>query len=108
MIGSSYFWFNIFFLSIGTFCIRGFFIFLSSRIKISTKAKEVLSFIPAAILPAMVAPMVFYHQGQVSLLFGKERLLVLILSCVFCYLFKSMLATIIFGLALLYFVSNYV
>jgi branched-subunit amino acid transport protein len=68
--------------------------------------KEVLSFIPAAILPAMIAPMVFFHQGEVVFLAGKERLAVLILATLVCYYTKNMLITIGFGLALLYLLTQ--
>ncbi len=106
MISSGYFWFNIICLAIGTFFIRGILIFLSSKIKFSQNVKEIFTFIPVSILPAMVAPMVFFHQGQVSMVLGKERLLILIFATAFCYKFKSMLGTIVFGLVSLYFLTQ--
>lgn len=102
MIESVYFWTATVCLGIGTYIIRGLFIFLSSKIKISERIKEILSFIPAAILPAMIAPMVFYHQGQVEALMHKERLVILILAVVFCYFVRNMLLTLGFGLGLLF------
>ncbi len=107
MIASSSFWIVVIFLGIGTFGIRASFIFFSDRIKLSNRAKEVLSFIPAAVLPALITPIVFYHQGSVELIMGKERFLVLFLASVLCYFFRNMLVTILFGLSLLFFMTTY-
>ena len=105
MIESSYFWQSIFFLSFGTLIIRGSFIFMSDKIIIPERIKELFAFIPAAVLPALITPMVFFHQGEVDLLLGKERFFILVVSTVVCYFTKSMMATVIFGLSLLYFIS---
>jgi branched-subunit amino acid transport protein len=106
MIEPGYFWNNIFILALGTIAIRGSIIALSTKIKISERWKEVFSFIPASILPAFVAPAVFFHKGQVDWIFGKERFLALMLATVVCYFSKSTLTTIGFGLAALYLLSQ--
>lgn len=102
MIDPKYFWTVIILLALGTFAIRGTLIFLSSRIKITERVRQIFSFIPAAILPSMIAPMVFFHQGQVQWLAGKERFAVLLLSTTVCFFTRSMLMTICFGLGALY------
>ena len=102
MIQTDYFWRCVFALAFGTIAIRGSFIFLSSKINISYRLKEILTFIPAAVLPALIAPLVFFHNGKVDMLFGKERFFVLIAATAVCYFTKSMFATITFGLGLLY------
>lgn len=101
-IPSDYFWKNIFILTIGTIAIRYSIIAISSKIVISGRTKQIFSFIPAAILPALTVPMVFFAKGEVVWLHGKERLAVLIFATVVCYLTRSTLATIVFGLAGLY------
>ena len=105
MIQSDYFWYNVFFLSLGTMAIRFSFIALSTRVLISDRMKEIFSFIPAAILPALIAPMVFFHQGTVAWALGKERVLVLVASTVVCVFTGSTLITIGFGLIALYLMS---
>ncbi len=105
-IETFYFWKIIAALSIGTFAIRSSIIFLSAKIKISDRAKEIFSFIPAAILPALITPLVFFHQGTVDLFLGKERMIVLMLATVVCYFTKSMLVTICFGLITLYAITS--
>ncbi len=105
MIEPSYFWTNVLFLAIGTIAIRGTFIIMSSRIKISDRWRQIFSFIPAAILPAFVAPAVFYNEGHQAWLWGKERFFVLIFATAICYYTRSTVATIAFGLAALYFLN---
>lgn len=102
MIETSYFWWNIFFLAVGTFAIRASIIAVSSKVKISDWYKEIFSYIPAAILPAFIAPAVFFHEGHIEYLYGKERFLVLVLATVVCFIWRSTLVTIGFGLALLF------
>lgn len=106
MIPTGYFWLNVLLLAIGTFAIRGSIITLSARIKISDRFRELFSFIPAAVLPALLAPAVFYHSGEVTWLLGKERFFVLVLAVVVSYFSRSMLATVGFGLVVLYIITH--
>ncbi len=98
MIQSEYLWNTIFILALGTLAIRGSIIAISSKLKISDRVKELFSLIPAAILPAFVAPVIFFHEGHVEWAFGKERLLILAVATVLCYFTRSTLATVAFGL----------
>lgn len=105
MIAPNYFWTNILLLALGTFTIRGIFIAMSARIKISDRWRQLFSYIPAAILPAFIAPAVFFHEGHQAWLLGKERFFILVISSVVCFYSKSTLATIVFGLAALYLIN---
>lgn len=105
MIDAQYFWMNVFFLMIGTITIRASIIAMSAKMEINARVRELFSFIPAAILPAFVAPAVFLHQGHVEWIFGKERLLILAFATALCYFTRSTLATIAFGLIALYAIS---
>lgn len=102
MISCGTFWLSITLLALGTFAIRFSLISISGRVVISPRTKELFSYIPAAILPALVAPMVFFHRGSAEWALGKERALVLVLATVVCALTRSTLATIFFGLGALY------
>jgi branched-subunit amino acid transport protein len=106
MIEPNYFWNTVGFLALGTVLIRFSIISVSGKVTISNRLKMTFSFIPAAVLPAIIAPMVFFHEGSVGWTFGKERLLVLVLATVVCYKTKSMLATVSFGLILLYLITQ--
>lgn len=106
-IDAPYFWTIIFLMMIGTLTIRGSIIAASARVKIPDRVRELFSYIPAAILPAFVAPSVFFHQGQVEMMLGKERLVVLVLAGALCMWTKSTLSTILFGLIVLFMFTQY-
>ena len=108
MIDVKYFWLNVFSLAIGTLFIRGTFIAMSARVQISDRLRQIFSFIPAAILPAFVAPAVFFHEGQKSWVMGKERFLILVLSSLVCFYSKSTFLTIVFGLGALFLLNRYI
>lgn len=105
MINENYFLTNVTLLSVGTICIRGCFIALSGKMNISARVKDLFTYIPAAILPALVIPATFFHQGNVEWLAGKERFLVLLAASIACYLYRNTLFVICFGLTLLYILS---
>lgn len=100
-MSAPYFFLNVILLALGTITIRGFFIVLSGKIRISEKARELFSFIPAAILPAFILPAVFFHQGSVEALAGKERLLVLLVSGAVFFYRRNTFLIIALGLSLL-------
>ena len=102
MIEKDYFWLNIFLLALGTLSIRSSLILASRRLQISDRVRQLFGFIPAAVLPAMIAPAVFFHQGSVQVLHGKERVATLVLAIGVAYLSRNTLATIVFGLGTLY------
>lgn len=106
MIETTYFWWNIVALALGTILIRGSIIAVSSKIVISDRTKKIFSFIPAAILPAFIAPAVFFHKGHVGIVFGKERMIILVAATLVCFISRSTLATIGFGLVSLYLVTQ--
>ena len=103
MIVSPYFWINVFLLAVGTFAIRFSIIAISSRIQISDRLREIFTYIPAAILPAFIAPAVFFHKGQSEIFYGKERFFVLLAATAISFYTRSTLLTIGFGLIALYF-----
>lgn len=107
MINPDYFLVNVLLLAFGTVVIRGFFIALSGKIKISEKMRELFTYIPASILPAFIFPATFFHEGSINSLAGKERFLVLIASGVIFFFIRSTLLIISVGLILLYVIIQY-
>ena len=105
MINSNYFLLNVALLVVGTLAIRGSFITISGKMKISPKVKELFTYIPAAILPGLIMPSTFFHHGMVEWLGGNERFLILLASCIACYFYRNTLFVITLGLALLYLVT---
>ena len=106
MIETFYFWLAIALLAAGTLVIRGSIIAVSGKFVITDRWREIFTFIPAAIIPAIVLPMVFFHSGKIEWLGHRERLVTLLLSTVVCYYSRQMVVTVGFGLLLLYLVSS--
>ena len=106
-IDSSYFWSVVVLMLAGTLSIRFSMIALSSKIVISERTKEIFSFIPAAILPAFIAPAAFFHHGVVESLDGKERMVVLIFVTGLFLWTRSTLAAICVGLSALYILTQF-
>ncbi len=102
MINSNYFILCVILLVMGTLIIRGSFIAFSGKIVISPKIRELFTFIPASILPALVIPATFFHQGSVDWLMHKERFIVLLIASIACYFYRNTLFVISLGLLLLY------
>ena len=102
MIEPQYFFTITLLLVLGTFSIRGFFIAFASRMKLSPQTKELFTFIPAAILPAIFVPVTFFHQGSLELIMGKERFVVLVVCLVATYFVRNTLFCVALGLSLLY------
>lgn len=106
MITANTYWTSVLLLGAGTFLIRFSIIAFSEKINLTERKKEILSYITVAILPALFSPMAFYHSGQIDFLLNKERFLVLIIASLICYLTRSVVLTLVFGLALLIFLQS--
>ncbi len=107
MIDANYFLTNTILMIIGTVSIRGFFIAFSKRMTISNKMRELFTFIPAAILPAIFVPATFFHQGHVDALFNKERFLVMLVCLVATYFYRHTLFCVALGLGLLFLIQSF-
>lgn len=106
MIEQNYFLIIVLLLTLGTITIRGCFIALSRRMVITPQLKQLFTYIPAAIFPALIVPATFFHQGHVALVQGKERFVVLVLATIAAYFVRNTLFVVLFGLSLLYFISQ--
>ena len=106
MIQETYFLTIVGLLTVGTVCIRGSFIAISGKMNISTNVRTLFTYIPAAIFPALVVPVTFFHQGQVDWINGKERFVILLAASLLCYFVRSTLLIIGFGLVSLYLLTQ--
>lgn len=102
MIAPNYFWLIVVILSLGTLAIRMSLIGVSHKITISARHRELFTFIPAAMFPALVVPLVFFHEGVVSWLEGKERFAILVAATLLSLRLRNMIVTLAFGLIALY------
>ena len=96
-------WLVILAASAGTFAIRLSFIALFGRVdEIPTGVERALTFVPAAVLAAIVAPRLAYLDGGLALGPGNERLLAGALAAVVGWRTESMLWTIVVGMVALW------
>ncbi|MEC9281209.1 MAG: AzlD domain-containing protein [Bdellovibrionota bacterium] len=105
-MNEKYFYICIFLLALGTYSIRFSFVGFSKKISLNDQFKKILSYIPAAVLPAMITPMVFFHKGEVANLAGKERFVALVFASVLCFFWRNMLVSLVSGLGLLYILTQ--
>lgn len=107
MINQDYFIANVAALAVGTIFIRGSFIFLLGKMVLSHRVKQLFTYIPPAILPALVIPTTFFHSGSIEIIYGKERFLILLLAVIVSFFVRNTLFTICFGLAGLYLLKTF-
>ncbi|SIO39861.1 AzlD domain-containing protein [Halodesulfovibrio marinisediminis] len=101
-MSNSTFWIVISVIGIATILQRGSFILTAERFKLSDKFSEILRFIPASVLAALIAPAIFYHEGMVASLHGKERLSASIFALLVAYKSRNIFFTILTGMGTLY------
>lgn len=102
MIETQTFWIVVGMLALSTLIIRSSIILLSARVRFPHWLKESFTYVPAAVFPALLAPMVFYQNGVVGWLSGYERGLILLIAVYVSWKTRSMFITIAFGLIGLY------
>lgn len=86
----------------GTFLLRFAFIFLYGRVTMPAWFEETLPFVPPAVLSALVAPALFAPEGALDVSFGNARLLAGAAAILAAVLTKSIMGTIVAGLAVLW------
>jgi branched-subunit amino acid transport protein len=73
-------------------------IFLLKKDILNDKAKQVLSYVPSAIFPAIIFPPIFLDNTGSLDLESNPKILAAILAIIIGYLSRSIIATIIVGL----------
>lgn len=106
-MNESYFWPIVILLGLGTQSIRASFVFLFEKVKLPKTFEKGFPYIPVAVLPALIAPQIFYHQGTVDGLFGYERLLASLIALIICFKTKNVLLTILSGLLSLFLINHF-
>ena len=101
-MNEAYFWSSVVPLGVGTLLIRMSFIFLSKYISLSKRVERLFTFIPAAVFPALFAPMVFFYRGDNEFLLHQERILAFAIAMVVAFKTKNILLTILTGLIVHY------
>ena len=85
-----------------TFALRLSFIVLLERIRIPPTFRRALRFVPAAVLTAVVIPLLFYKNGVLEVSLGNERLLAGLVAVLIAWRTRSVLFTLSGGMAMLW------
>ena len=85
-----------------TFALRLSFIALLGRIEIPLLLGRTLRFVPAAVLTAVVIPLLFYNNGALEVSLGNERLLAGAVAALIAWRTRSVLFTLGGGMVMLW------
>ena len=85
-----------------TFALRLSFIALLGRIRVPPYLGRALRFVPAAVLTAMVIPLLFYEDGALEVWLGNERLLAGLVAALIAWRTRNVLLTLGGGMATLW------
>jgi branched-subunit amino acid transport protein len=91
-------WTTIIYCGIITYLTRFSMIFLLKEDILSDKVKKVLSFVPAAIFPAIIFPPIFLDNEGFLDLENNPKILASIFAIIVGYFSKNIIATIFAGL----------
>jgi branched-subunit amino acid transport protein len=91
-------WSTIIFCGIITFLTRFSMVFLLKKDILGDKVKKILSFVPAAIFPAIIFPPIFLDNEGYLDLENNPKILAAILATIIGILSKNVVATIFSGL----------
>ncbi len=92
------YWSLIIYAGIITFVTRFSMIFLLKKDILNDKAKKILSFVPAAIFPAIIFPPIFLDDTGTVDLESNPKILAAIFAIIVGYFSKNIIATIFAGL----------
>ena len=91
-------WSLIIYAGIITFVTRFSMIFLLKKDILNNKAKKILSFVPAAIFPAIIFPPIFLDNAGTLYLDSNPKILAAIFAIIVGFFSKNIIATIFSGL----------
>ena len=91
-------WSLIIYCGVITFLTRFSMIFLLKKDVFNEKTKKILSFVPAAIFPAIIFPPIFLDNTGSLDLENNPKILAAIFAIIAGYLSKNIIATIFAGL----------
>ena len=91
-------WSLIIYAGIITFVTRFSMIFFLRKDILNDKAKKILSFVPAAIFPAIIFPPIFLDDNGTVDLENNPKILAAIFAIIVGYFSKNIIATIFAGL----------
>ncbi len=99
-------WLVVLAAAAGTYALRVSFIALFGRLDdVPPRVERVLSYVPPAVLAALVLPELVFSDGALAVSLGNDRLLAGAIAAVVAWRTEDMLATVAVGMAVLYALS---
>jgi len=92
-------WFLIFYCGIITYLTRFSMIVILKKEMFNNKLREVLSYVPSAIFPAIIFPAIFLDEFGQFQLEDNPKILAAIIAMIIGILSRNIVATIFSGLA---------
>ena len=97
-------WFSIIVSGIVTYFSRMAMVALIDRDMLSSKVKEVLNYVPAAVFPAIIFPGVFFNDLGSFVEYSDPKIYGAIVALIVGFYSKNVIATIISGLISYWFI----
>ncbi|MCD2202484.1 AzlD domain-containing protein [Halobacterium sp. KA-6] len=99
-------WLVVLAAAAGTYALRVSFIALFGRLDdVPPRVERVLSYVPPAVLAALVLPELVLSDGALAVSLGNDRLLAGAVAAVVAWRTEDMLATVAVGMGVLYALS---
>jgi branched-subunit amino acid transport protein len=95
-------WLTVVGAGVVTFMLRLSFIALLGRVEVPAFLERALRFVPAAVLTAVVIPLLLYQNGVPEISLGNERLLAGLVAAVICWRTRNVPLTLVGGMATLW------
>jgi branched-subunit amino acid transport protein len=101
-VSTTTFWLAILGAGAVTFTLRLSFIALLGRIEVPPFLERALRYVPAAVLTAVVIPLLFYQDGALEVSLGNERLVAGLLAALIAWRTRNVLLVLAGGMAVLW------
>ncbi len=85
-------------MAIATFLTRYPIMVLVSRIELSANLKSALKYVPTAVLSAIIFPLIFLENGELSFGMNNAFLMAAIISAIISWRTRNLLLTILIGM----------
>jgi branched-subunit amino acid transport protein len=95
-------WITLFGMGLITFAIRASFLLFSEHFTLSRRLERALKYVPAAVMAAIITPALVLPEGQIDLSITNVRLLAGIIAAIVAWRSRSILLTIVVGMAALW------
>ena len=97
-------WLSVIVAGILTYITRMTMVTLVDRRVLSTKLKQVLGYVPAAVFPAIIFPALFLNESGILVNINDPKIIAATISITVGYFAKNVIATILTGLISYWFI----